>query len=156
MALDLILVVRRFAIGQPIGGILVSQSPRGIDWWRWMVTDPDPLLTTHAMGGYHFVVNCCSDMSNKLCVRTFHQKLTEIFLVWFRFVSLLKSRTSHYMPLVALAVIIRPTSAITWFPLCLWHLYMARHSLVKLTKQFALRGYHSLISLFYFDKTSRQ
>ena len=49
------------------------------------------------------------------------------------------------MSLVALAVIVRPTAAITWFPLCVWHAYLSRHSLIKLFKQIALQGYINLV-----------
>jgi len=46
-----------------------------------------------------------------------------------------------YITLVALAVVVRPTAAIVWLPLVMWHMWMYRSSFWKLTKMFAERGY---------------
>lgn len=58
----------------------------------------------------------------------------------------------HYVTLVAIAVVVRPTSAIIWFPLCAWHMWhmlTPRRSLWKFLSQFFWRGWDLLCLLLY-------
>ena len=42
--------------------------------------------------------------------------------------------------MVALAVVIRPTAAIVWLPMCAWHVWMYRHVAWRIIKMFAEIG----------------
>ncbi|KAK2191499.1 hypothetical protein NP493_49g03045 [Ridgeia piscesae] len=62
-----------------------------------------------------------------------------------------------YITLVALAIVVRPTAAIVWLPLVMWHMWMYRSSFWKLTKMFAERGFvvlflSSLIDRFFYGQ----
>jgi len=48
----------------------------------------------------------------------------------------------HYVTLVAVAVVVRPTSAIVWVPFCAWHVWhvvASRRLLWKLLSQYIWR-----------------
>ena len=56
------------------------------------------------------------------------------------FCALLRKAQWKYVLLAGLAVVVRPTAAIMWTPMCLWHLYMYRHVLWKVARLFAEKG----------------
>ena len=52
----------------------------------------------------------------------------------------------HYVTLVAVAVVVRPTSAIIWLPLCAWHVWhvmASRRLLWRLLVQYIWRRWYA-------------
>jgi len=55
----------------------------------------------------------------------------------------------HYLTLVAIAVAVRPTSAIVWLPFCALHVVESRRSLWRLLNHCIWKGWALLCSLLY-------
>lgn len=78
----------------------------------------------------------CSDFA--LCIQYIH---------WYA--SLYRKAHWKYVVLVGLAVVIRPTAAIMWLPLILWHLYMYKHVFWKVVRLLVEKGWVLLHSDFF-------
>lgn len=112
-------------------------------------------LETEDVARWTFFCHLCSWFSWFCCTRTLTNTtetvLTCLALVYFPLPGSKSHSSKRYLSLVALAVVVRPTALIVWFPLLMYHFWQEESKLKLITRSYIPIGMSAILMSAFID-----